>query len=424
MVRTRSAIKDFWLDQHAGTFSLVAVGLLVMLGAAVLVIDMGNSYSLEARLQSAADAAALAAAREIPDTTAAKAMAQEYALKNMGTKYGSIVGENDVRTGNWDSSTRNFGADTNPVNAVEVVARMSELNGNAAPTFFGRIFGVNSIDISARSIATAASNRCVYVMDSSDRGALSVTGTAQIEMDCGVAVNSNDDWGIQQIGADSCMLAPSIEVVGGYTINCTSSEPVTGISPLADPLANLPPPDWFECDFGSRMTISSDTTLSPATYCNNVSIQSGANVTLEPGVYIFGYSNFNIASNATVSGEDVTIYFSEFGSVNSGLTISGGANVNLTAPDTGPYEGVVFFSDRNAIANITHRFTGGSTMNLTGIIYAPNQELHFAGGAELTGSCVTIIARSLTFNGDTNISASTACPDGLAPLGNNVQLVQ
>ena len=90
----------------------------------------------------------------------------------------------------------------------------------------------------------------------------------------------------------------------------------------------------------------------------------------------------------------------------------------------GPRAAVVFYSDRNSTQNITHQFTGGSTMDLTGIIYTPNQRLQFAGGAELTGSCVTIITRELDFVGDTEITASNDCPDELSTVMSDLRLVQ
>ena len=199
---------------------------------------------------------------------------------------------------------------------------------------------------------------------------------------------------------------------------------MAGVAPLEDPLASLPPPDWGDCTYGDAITITGTATLFPGTYCNDLVIEAGANVILEPGVYVFGYASVSIAVSATVTGDDVMIYYSEFGGRNANFSISGGADVALSAAESGTYEGIVFYSDRNSRANVTHSFTGGATMDLTGIVYAPNQSLLFAGGADLTGSCVTIISRLLTFTGDTDISVSTNCPDELAPLGTNLRLVQ
>lgn len=420
----KTDLPSFWRDDQGSTFTLVAIGLFAIVGIAALAIDLGNAYVMRSSLQNTADAAALAAATELPDKSKVQTRAREYATKNMSPDYyGEVVTNEHVVVGNWDDNSRTFSPDGSPTNAVQVMARMSDDTGNAAPTFFARLFGQDGINVSASAIATGGSSRCVYVLDNNDRGALTLNGTAQVETDCGIAVNSNHDWGIQQIGASGCLNASSIEVVGGSTINCTNSEPVTGISPLTDPLSNLAPPDWFECDHGWPVNLDGIATLSPGAYCDDVVVNSGANVTMEPGTYIFGYGSLNVNGGATLQGEEVTIYFSDYGGVNADMAISGGANVQLSAPTSGEYEGVLFFSDRNARSNVTHDFTGGASMDLTGILYAPNQTIDFTGGADLTGSCVTIISRNLEFSGDANISASTACPDGLAPMGSNLRLV-
>lgn len=417
-------MRRFHRDESGSVFVLVALGFLVIMGVAALAVDMGNAYVMENNLQTTADSAALAAASELPDVSNVTAVAVAYATKNMATgHFGDVVTAGDVATGNWSDDSRTFTAAGTPTNAVRVVARMSEDNDNAAPTFFGRLFGKDSIDITASAVATGSLNRCVYVLDNNDMGALTVTGGAQVEMDCGVVVNSDDADAINQVGS-SCLNTQSIEVVGGYSMDCTNADMHTGTDPTADPLAALPPPDWFACETSSHMNINGTQTLSPGSYCHNLSIQAGANVTLESGIYIFGYSSFSVAAGATLTGDNVMIYFSEFGNPNTSFSIAGSANVELTAPDSGPYEGILFYSDRNGNSNITHNFVGGSTMDLTGIIYAPNQALQFAGGADFTGSCVTIVSRTLTFNGDSNISASAVCPDGLAPLGSNLRLVQ
>lgn len=64
--------------------SLVMVVLLlsVLLGFSALVVDVGLLYAEKAKLQNAADAAALAGAQALPDTAAAKEVAQLYAASN------------------------------------------------------------------------------------------------------------------------------------------------------------------------------------------------------------------------------------------------------------------------------------------------------------------------------------------------------
>ncbi len=422
--RTRIAIRRFRRDRRGGVFVLIAVGMLVLAGIAALIVDLGNAYSLQSRLQNAADSAALAGAAELPDVGNVTARAQEYAIKNIGPRYGQVVDNNDVVVGNWDGSARVFAAGTNPANAVQVTAKMAQENGNAAPTFLGGIFGMDTIDIGATAIATGGgSNRCVFVLEKSQKGALKVSGNATVVMDCGVAVNSASFSAFETSG-NACLNSDSIEIVGGTNSSNCGNPATTGVPPVTDPLANLPPPDWWDCDYNSAMYINSDTTMYPGTYCALVKIGSTATVTMESGEYIFWGVPFTISGNSTVNGDGVTIYFTEGGGAKGTLYIAGTTTVNLKAPTTGPRQSVVFYSDRNATQKVTHRFAGGSTMDLTGIIYAPNQGIEFAGGRELTGSCVTIVARKLDFVGNTDICATNSCPDEFSNAMSNLRLVR
>src|SRR5687767_4555830 len=64
---------------------LTTVALVVLLGMAAFVLDVGNWFRTDRRLQGTADAAALAGAQMLPaDPGGAKATALEYANKNGG----------------------------------------------------------------------------------------------------------------------------------------------------------------------------------------------------------------------------------------------------------------------------------------------------------------------------------------------------
>jgi uncharacterized membrane protein len=57
---------------------LIVLFLLVLLGFCALCLDVGHAYLAQRRLQSAADAAALAGAQELPDVTSATTFANTY----------------------------------------------------------------------------------------------------------------------------------------------------------------------------------------------------------------------------------------------------------------------------------------------------------------------------------------------------------
>jgi Flp pilus assembly protein TadG len=161
---------------------LVAFLLFVILGIAAFAIDLGYRNVVKNELQNAADAAALAAARELgviyesldyndqqsyicssEDQTIIKNAAIDTAKNNYAGDVDELViydnGE-DIQIGNWDAISKVFTVDTPLLrpNAVKVYARRETINGNVyngpISTFFAQIFNIKTIGV--RAFATAA----------------------------------------------------------------------------------------------------------------------------------------------------------------------------------------------------------------------------------------------------------------------------
>lgn len=119
-------------EESGQVFVLFAVVLAVLLGISALSLDLGFSYMTKSELQKAADSAALAGAQELPDDpTQASAYAKTYATSN-GVKAS-------------DNMTIAVGGDNKSITVT--INRTS-------PTFFAKIFGVNTNAVSAHSTAT------------------------------------------------------------------------------------------------------------------------------------------------------------------------------------------------------------------------------------------------------------------------------
>jgi Flp pilus assembly protein TadG len=110
------------------------VFLVVLLGMAALVLDMGSWFRADRATQSTADAAALAGAQALPENPGqATTLAQQYATSNGG-----------LGTGNVQISTKIVNNDT-----IKVTVRRT------APGFFSKVFGVKTVTVG--STATARS---------------------------------------------------------------------------------------------------------------------------------------------------------------------------------------------------------------------------------------------------------------------------
>ena len=133
----------------------VTAGLTVFVGFSALAIDGSYLYVMHNRMQSAADAAALAAASQLPDAADTRAAAISYAQKNLPSGENGVVLKNaDVILGTWDDDTRTFTAGVTPANAVQVTVRRAAANANSVQLFLASMFGEDSIDLSATATAT------------------------------------------------------------------------------------------------------------------------------------------------------------------------------------------------------------------------------------------------------------------------------
>jgi len=69
---------------------LTALGLVAILGAAALTVDVGHSYAVRDHMQSVAAAAAMAGAQSLPSSSAAEQMAEHYLALNQATGSASV----------------------------------------------------------------------------------------------------------------------------------------------------------------------------------------------------------------------------------------------------------------------------------------------------------------------------------------------
>jgi Flp pilus assembly protein TadG len=121
------------MSERGQAIVLMALSLVVILGMAALVVDVGNWYHTKRRLQGTADAAALAGAQLLPkDPSGAQSMALDYAGKNGGDVAGADI-----------SVTSTVGAN----DTISVKAQKTDAG------IFGGILGIGSADISARAKA-------------------------------------------------------------------------------------------------------------------------------------------------------------------------------------------------------------------------------------------------------------------------------
>jgi len=129
-------------DDRGQSLVIVVLFLVVLLGFAALVLDVGHAYLAQRRLQASADAAALAGADGLPTVAAATALANQYGAG------GSNVPRNvDNVQMTVTTSCIASAPGCSPVNAVSVSESAT------VPTVFAKVLGINSFTVHANATA-------------------------------------------------------------------------------------------------------------------------------------------------------------------------------------------------------------------------------------------------------------------------------
>jgi hypothetical protein len=116
-------------DESGQSLIYILLGLTVMVGLCALVIDVASWYRGQRHAQIAADAAALAAAQDLPDISAATSTARAYAANNVS---------------NLNAWNPTFSGDGSWIDV-----RVSK----PVPGIFSRIFDINSVTVHAHARA-------------------------------------------------------------------------------------------------------------------------------------------------------------------------------------------------------------------------------------------------------------------------------
>jgi len=133
-------IAKYFKQESGQALVIVAVSLVVLLGVTAFAVDLGGAFNAKAKLQAAADAAALAGAQDIPDYNSNPAYMDYTTAKNTAISYAN---KNGVASSNV-TPTAPYAGDWKQ---IEVVCKQ---NYNY---LFARIFGVDSKEIVVRAVA-------------------------------------------------------------------------------------------------------------------------------------------------------------------------------------------------------------------------------------------------------------------------------
>jgi len=386
------------------TGGILAILLFAFMGLAV---DTGYFQWMKRRMQSAADAAAIAAVREL-----------------------QVQSGKQVSAGQYDSSLNGF---TNGTNNVTVTINVPPASGTYAgnnssaeviisqplPTYFMGILGFSKITVAARAVGTLGpGSACIYALDPAVSKALVASGSANINAQCGIIVDSSSNDALDTSGS-ACVSGSSIEVVGDYSNSSScgpSPTPQTGIQSQPDPLANVAAPTVGACNFTGWH--NAGTVLNPGVYCGGINLSGGATATFNSGTYILLGGGLNISGGSNGTGTGVTFY-------NTGnstyayrpIVVSGTSTTSFSAPTSGSLAGMLFFQDRSFSNTSQNTVSGGSTTIFQGALYFPSTPLVYSGGSVAAHAAYTIIvANTINFSGGSYLNNDYSTLSGGSPI--------
>ena len=379
------------VDRHGGVAPLLAicvVPLLVSVGAAV---DYSRGSADKAAMQAALDSTALAIVR---------AVAQNTSVPDAQTMFDTLLTKNEVRNVVVSSST----------NTTSQGTTASLTAHGVIMTTFMSVAGISQLALGVKSTAVTQSRTdgCVLALSKTASPAASLGGSTTVGLsNCTLYSNSNADTSVSVSGSAS-LTADMIGAVGGVSASSSRVTLTDGIgthlAPILDPYASVQVPSFSGCA-QNNLKVKSNITIDPGVYCNGITINAGATLTLNPGIYFLDRGSLNINGGGSLVGTGVTLIFtSSTGTNYATASINGNATVNLTAPNSGPTAGLVVFLDRNAPVGTSITLNGGSTQTLGGAIYAPTGAVSYSGGAATSASCTQIIGDTVTFTGNSGVA--------------------
>ena len=144
--------------QRGSVLVMVSAGMVMLLGVAGLAIDLAGLYVARSEAQRSADAAALSGAQEFVNSGFTSGLVTETTVRALATQKAIDVGSQNfvgVQSASILPSdvTFDFSNPQNPL--ITVLVQRTAARSNPMPTFFVKIFGIQSADIDASATAEA-----------------------------------------------------------------------------------------------------------------------------------------------------------------------------------------------------------------------------------------------------------------------------
>ncbi len=364
-------------DERGVSIVLLVASIVALFGMAALTIDVGILLQERRHLQNAADAAALAGARELPGNhSLAEAAATAFLIENGYDPADPKVTVTLVPAYNGDPDV--FSVTVNHEISLAFAPVIGTLIGNPGATGAAKVLTSYSDSYAIFAIASACPTSA----------GLNIAGSSAV---INGTVHSNGD---ANLSGGSNAIDPAITYACDYAQNGAGHTIANGTRKTGtrDTPVSYAYGDFAPCRFDYP---------GPATVnlkAKNEVWADPAKTRLLPGVYCFG-------GNVSVIGDGI-VTISETGGI--GVTFVARGTISFSGSDANlkPFrDGVLFYAESSSANAIS---LSGANGTYEGLIYAPNGGINFNDqNATVSGSLIgqTVSVAS---------SGVTVTPDGSA----------
>lgn len=390
------------------------------LGPAVILLGVGAVdlfavHTAQVRLQSIADAAALAGAPSLALATDGAA-AKERAASFVGGAMSDWV------EGPSFAATYEV-VDQGGQRAIRVLLR------GHRPSFFANLLPPGGWNFEGDATATSLGlvPLCVLVTADASARVLNITDTGRIAAPA-CMVHSNRDILVE----GGSIVAAAVQAVTSAS-GTISPTPGTGAARIADPLAalDLNRSGLTDCVVGAvlepvKLAVGV-TRIAPGIHCGGLEISGDASVVLEHGEHWFRRGSLIVKDRSRLRGDDVVLFFDTA----SRFQFLDNALVSLSGRTNGPYAGIVMGATRDNRQDFI--ISSDNVDSLLGVIYVPTARLVVQGRADVArdSAWTVIVAHTLQLTGAPSLfvnadydATSVPVPKGVGPRAGGARLIE
>ena len=339
--------------------SLMMMGVMVVLALVIGgVIDFASLGNQKHNLQSVADGAAIAAAREMMVAKASDQRVQAVADSYVAANY--------------------KGAGAKDTASIVEKGRAVQVTLTADPkVYFPGPIGANAglITVNATAEIVGGGNVCMIGLNQAAPSTLDLEDSARLTADgCAIYSNSKSESSLK-LHNMARVKANLICVAGGIDgpASAATPKPLEDCPALEDPLRDRPQPhvSLLTCDYLATVVITK-MTLHPGVYCGGIAVLLGGEATLEPGLYTINNGLLKVGLGGTMKGQNVGFFLT--GAL-SNIMFDYDSHIDLTAPLTGEMAGLMFFEDRQTVFATYHTIRSADARHLVGTMYFPKSKV-------------------------------------------------